>query len=104
PARPITLSLLALSSSAASTCTAERTIKASALASSCARLPFNWSGVTTVHPGSRNKFNADEDIFSATTIFISIIPLQENDSLPTLRSSYIPTIFLTHCALPEKQL
>ena len=34
----------------------------------------------TFQPGSRNRFTADEDIFSATTIFISMIPLQENDS------------------------
>src|SRR5215472_4230229 len=70
PARPITRNLCACSSSPASTCTAERTINASADCNWVPSLPSTWSGVTTVHRGSRNKSTAEEEIFSATTTFI----------------------------------
>src|SRR5438270_6312577 len=92
PARPITRSFEALASRAASTWTAERTSKASAVSSSFARLPFNWSGVMTVQSGSRNRFTADEDIFSAITIFMSMIPLQESYSSQTLHGTASPTL------------
>src|SRR5713101_4632561 len=35
------------------------------------RLPSNCSAVTTVQRGSRNKSTAEEEIFSATTTFMS---------------------------------
>src|ERR1700730_6591175 len=99
PARPITRNFEALASSAASTCTAERTSNASASSSSLARLPFSWSGVMTVQSGSRNKSTAEEDIFSAITIFMSMIPLQENDSLQTLQSAVFPKLTSSSRAL-----
>src|SRR5947199_10689903 len=70
PARPITRSLRAFASSGPSTCTAERTIKASADSSCPDSVPSICSGVTTVHRGSRSKSTADGEIFSATTTFI----------------------------------
>jgi hypothetical protein len=66
----MTRNLPALANNALSTCTAERTSRASAVSSSLTRLPFNWSGVITSQPGSRNRFTAADDIFSATMIFM----------------------------------
>src|ERR1700680_3672958 len=102
PARPITRSFVALASSAASTCTADRTSSASAFSSSFARLPFSWSGVMTVQLGSRNRLTAEEDIFSAITIFISMNPLQESYSLPTLQIVEIPKLISVHKQFQEQ--
>ncbi|HEV8490702.1 MAG TPA: hypothetical protein VGR76_00475, partial [Candidatus Angelobacter sp.] len=39
-----------------------------------------------------NRFIADEDIFSAITIFMSMIPLQESYSPQTLQGTAFPTL------------
>jgi len=45
---------------------------ASADSSSTASLPSNWSWVMTVHCGSRSRSTAEEEIFSATMIFMDV--------------------------------
>ena len=69
PARPITRSFLACDNSAASACTAERTINASADSSCSVSLPLSWSAVSTTQPGSFSCSTAEAEIFSAMTIF-----------------------------------
>src|ERR1700743_3817460 len=71
PARPITRSFGADSSSFLSTCTAERTTRPSASASSAGRSVI-WSAVTTFHVGSCFRTaSVAGDTFSARTIFIA---------------------------------
>ena len=69
PARPIMRSFGAAASNFASACTAERTISASASASSAGRSVI-WSAVTTFQPGSFFRMaRVAGDTFSASTIF-----------------------------------
>ena len=73
PARPITRSFGACSSSSGVTCTALRTTKASASASSPSRLVI-LSAVTTCQPGSSLKTaSVAGETFSARTIFIELL-------------------------------
>ena len=59
PARPITRNFLACSSRASSTCTADRTIRASADSRCAGSLPSTRSGVIRVQRGSRSRSMAE---------------------------------------------
>ena len=76
PARPITRNLGADSSSFWSTCTADRTTRASVSANSAANPFLIWSWVTTFQPLSpANTANVAGETFSANTIFINLLRL-----------------------------
>ena len=76
PARPMRRRLGADSSSLASAWTAERTMSASASASSAARPILIWSCVTMFQPGSCLKTaSVAGETFSAITIFMDFLLL-----------------------------